>query len=83
MKKIKTYFEFWKSKGTYGEIRIKRMLERKNTRCWKRSNAGKGHCNHVKVGWHSCPYQADMNDNDDPHYCRCCRECRNECAGDI
>lgn len=32
---------------------------------------------------HSCPYQADIADNDDPEYCNCCIACTIECADDI
>lgn len=32
---------------------------------------------------HRCPYQQDINDNNDPEYCTCCDECRHECAMDI
>lgn len=78
-----SYFEYWKKRGEYGEIRIKRMLARKDARYHKHSKNGNGYCTHSKNSWHSCPFQEDMNNNDDPHYCRCCSECRNECAMDI
>ena len=32
---------------------------------------------------HSCPYQSDINDNEDPEYCDCCQNCTYECAMDI
>ena len=31
---------------------------------------------------HSCPYQADIN-NDDSEHCNCCNDCSHECAMDI
>ena len=31
---------------------------------------------------HPCPYQADVND-DDQFRCECCEECIDECADDI
>lgn len=37
----------------------------------------------VPDGMHSCPYAADINNNDDPNYCNCCEECEHECAMDI
>lgn len=83
MIKPKTYVEFWLSKGVYGKNRIDRMFERKDKRYHKKSNAGGGTCHHGKFGWHSCPFQSDMNGNDDSHYCQCCSECRHDCAMDI
>ena len=32
---------------------------------------------------HLCPYQYEINDNDDPEYCVCCPDCEHECAMDI
>lgn len=32
---------------------------------------------------HPCPYQADVNGDDDPEYCRCCDDCRGNCRDDI
>jgi hypothetical protein len=29
---------------------------------------------------HSCPFQSDVYDNDDPRYCTCCPECEHECV---
>lgn len=34
-------------------------------------------------GLHRCPYQYDINDNDDPEYCDCCDACQIDCAMDI
>lgn len=31
---------------------------------------------------HPCPYQEEINDNDDD-YCTCCDDCRQECVWDI
>lgn len=31
---------------------------------------------------HTCPYQADVNNNDEPH-CDCCSDCQHECRMDI
>ena len=33
--------------------------------------------------WHECPYESEINNNDDPHHCRCCDGCTHECAMDI
>ena len=33
--------------------------------------------------FHSCPYQADINDNGDPEYCSCCPDCWSQCNDDI
>jgi len=78
-----TYFAYWKRKGKYGERRIARMLERKDKRYHKQTSTKGGHCRHGGSHWHSCPFQSDMNGNDDPHYCKCCSECRHDCAMDI
>lgn len=32
---------------------------------------------------HSCPYQEEINNNNDPNYCNCCSDCRYECAMDV
>lgn len=32
---------------------------------------------------HACPYQSEINDNDDENYCACCKDCEHECAMDI
>lgn len=32
---------------------------------------------------HSCPYQVEINDDNDPEYCTCCDYCRQECVWDI
>lgn len=32
---------------------------------------------------HSCPYDSDIHDHNDPEACNCCVECTNECADDI
>jgi len=32
---------------------------------------------------HSCPFQSEINDNDDPEYCACCEDCTQECLWDI
>ena len=32
---------------------------------------------------HSCPYQADVNNDPDPECCTCCSACEHECAMDI
>lgn len=29
---------------------------------------------------HSCPFAEDVNDNNDPEFCRCCEACTHECA---
>ena len=83
MNKTLTYFEFWKQKGQYGEIRIQRMLERKQKRYDKITNNKRGSCTHFPTSWHSCPFQEDINNNYDSHYCKCCSKCRHECAMDI
>lgn len=42
-----------------------------------------GKCGAPSEGPHSCPYEADINDNDDPECCTCCDACTQECADDI
>lgn len=32
---------------------------------------------------HSCPYAEEINDNYDPSFCNCCKECRRQCCMDI
>lgn len=32
---------------------------------------------------HGCPYAEEINDNYDPEYCQCCRQCTKECAEEI
>lgn len=32
---------------------------------------------------HGCPYQNDMNGDDDGCYCNCCDECRDDCRTSI
>ena len=39
-------------------------------------------CDHEQVAPHLCPYQLDVN-NDQDYRCRCCDECEQECADDI
>lgn len=43
-------------------------------------------CNKCKTypaaGEHTCPYQRDVN-NDDETLCNCCDECEQQCAADI
>ena len=31
---------------------------------------------------HECPFQADINENDED-YCRCCDSCRADCSEEI
>lgn len=33
--------------------------------------------------WHSCPFQSEMNGNDDPMYCKCDPEKTAECAMEV
>ena len=40
-------------------------------------------CGNKSDGRHSCPYQADINDNGDEDYCNCCSDCTTDCAMDI
>ena len=32
---------------------------------------------------HACPYQSEINDDDDLEYCTCCDDCYQECVWDI
>jgi len=32
---------------------------------------------------HGCPFAEEINDNNDPEYCRCCADCTQQCAEDI
>lgn len=40
------------------------------------------HCAHKAANPHPCPYQSDVNNNDE-FQCECCEECTEECAADI
>lgn len=40
-------------------------------------------CNRKDYELHSCPYQADIFNDDDPEYCSCCPYCEEQCAMDI
>ena len=32
---------------------------------------------------HLCPYQEDVNGDDNPKFCTCCKECVRVCADEI
>ena len=32
---------------------------------------------------HACPFKVDVDDNHDPNYCNCCKECQSDCANEI
>ena len=49
------------------------IKKNKCSRCNKKSSNGH----------HPCPYQSEINDNDDTEYCNCCNDCKKECLGDI
>lgn len=42
------------------------------------------HCGeeHEKTKPHPCPYLAEIHD-DEETFCTCCKECEDECRGDI
>jgi hypothetical protein len=46
-------------------------------------------CKHTDYGRdktaqpHYCPYQYDVNNNDDSEYCNCCENCQQACSDDI
>lgn len=41
-------------------------------------------CPHIgERDLHSCPYQVDVEGNNDPEYCNCCEDCEKNCAEDI
>ena len=67
----------------YKEEGRRRSRIRKANRYAKFNQKGNGYCTHGHHGWHACPYQEDMNNNHDNHYCRCCSSCISDCAGDI
>ena len=79
------YISHWKQKGEYGEIRIKRMLERKHKR---KSKAAKSHtCEHCHK---SFSYIISLKEN--PYYSefgegsfleRMCDDCYESSLGDI
>lgn len=62
---------------------LRRSKERKQKRYETFTNKNNGSCKHCSSGWHSCPFQEDMNSNYDEHYCTCCSSCRNDCAMEI
>ena len=37
----------------------------------------------VEADWHGCPYQAEINANNNPKFCACCDACYQECVWDI
>jgi hypothetical protein len=42
-----------------------------------------GRCTNLKtLELHSCPFNADINNDPEPH-CQCCSDCAHECAMDI
>lgn len=32
---------------------------------------------------HACPYEQDINGNEDDAWCTCCEECRRMCVDDV
>lgn len=38
---------------------------------------------HAEIDLHGCPYQHDVNDDDNQEFCRCCPECEQDCTDDI
>ena len=40
------------------------------------------HCAHEPTAPHRCPFQADVN-NDEEFQCVCCENCERECLEDI
>ena len=57
------------------KLTLKEPGERR-VRCGCGSNQG-------TLETHSCPYQIEIADNDDPDYCNCCPDCENQCAMDV
>lgn len=58
------------------------MAEKAKKTCGEKD--GRSGCiNPPSAKRHSCPYQADVNNDDDPKHCRCCENCTHECAMDI
>lgn len=39
-------------------------------------------CNESTLELHSCPYQSDVNGNDED-YCDCCKDCEYDCVQEI
>lgn len=39
-------------------------------------------CDKKEIKEHECPYQSDVN-NDEDFKCKCCEYCTNECVQDI
>ena len=79
------YISYWKEKGEYGEIRIQRMIKRKEKR---KQNAPRSHrCQHCN---RSFPRILELRPN--PFYEeiyqkivleRMCTDCYNDACGDI
>lgn len=40
-------------------------------------------CGKESPGYHWCPYQEEILDNDSEDHCNCCNDCMHECAMDI
>jgi hypothetical protein len=60
------------------------MTKKKEKTSKKPEKCSGSHCGGMNLALpvHSCPYQADVN-NDDRDYCTCCDTCADECAMDI
>ncbi len=67
----------------YKAERLRRSKARKQKRYETFTSRNNGSCQHCSSGWHSCPFQCDMNSNYDEKYCTCCNECTNNCAMEI
>lgn len=74
------YQEYWAAEGEYGLERLRRYKKRLDKRKHK---GGCPRCHrNPKADPHTCPYAEDMH-GDSVTLCRCCSDCRHECAMDI
>lgn len=37
----------------------------------------------LATGLHGCPYAEEVNNNTNPEYCTCCKECEQVCADEV
>ena len=75
-KKKISYYDYWNSKGEYGKERIRRYKKRLKAH---KANLLCPNCHDkYRESPKPCPYDYEMNS--DINLCRCCDECRHNCA---
>jgi hypothetical protein len=75
------YVQYWVQKGDYGLERIRRADIRKKKR---KQTSGMCKCGHRKrEALQECPFDREMSWSGPYRMCRCCSECRHNCAMDV